>query len=157
MIRTLWAAVLAVLFVVLTTEVRASNWLLALLVGGCASRLVCLSASPLPVPLRVLAFPWFLWGVLIHVAKGATDMSWLVIEMRGRFDGGLVPVALPTTTKTGARMLSLVVTASPGTIVTAVDHFTHQLWVHTLRPASAQKLQSELLEFYRRHQSRIFP
>ncbi len=159
MMRLIWIAPCAVLFVLLTGDLSAKNWAFGSVLGAALVPLFPRSAdlSSFAALLRLASLPWFLVGAAKQIIEGAITVGLGLLTRRRRDAGVVVAVENPTRTHASAHVLSLVFTASPGTVVLRFDESRDAFIVHAFDERIAASAPQSIHGFYRRFQRWTFP
>lgn len=152
---------MALVYAVLAGPAGPANWLVGAVL---ALALAILLRSPGPAlgprralgaAARALLLPWFLLGCVRRIASGSWTMIRVLALRRGRERLGFVRCRTGAETPDGAALLALIETASPDSIVSALDGAEMRT---SLVPADrAGRHCDDQRRWYRRFQRRMLP
>lgn len=159
MMRIAWILPCASLFVLLSEDASVENWVL-----GCALGLALVPAFPrsegvsfLHALVRLACLPWFLIGTVAQIIQGSATLGWSLLTSRRFNASAVVAVENPTRSRAAVHVLSLVFSASPGTVVLGFDEGRDVLLVHAFDERVAASAGRSFDRFYQRYQRWSFP
>jgi len=141
---------------------------LDLLMGAVVSTIVTLGLRAAPdidahderlagLPRRMLAFPWFVLGLLGEVLAGTWDTMLRALGVRSIARPGIVLVPIGERTRLGVAVSGLATTLAPGSVLVDVDWERGAMLVHVIDAGDPEAVRAQHRAFYERFQRGSFP
>lgn len=150
--------VLAGLFIVITGQLTWTNGLVGLIVGAAVARGCNLGATSSMRRLRQwMAVPWLAFGTLLELGRGSWLMLQTLVGWRDWRCVGFVVVPTAERTLPGSVFTSLVATATPGSVLVALDWRATRMLLNVIDASKPHTTRATLQTFYRRYQRYVVP
>jgi len=106
---------------------------------------------------RLLAAPWFAWGVMREMVGGTWHVLVFALGLRPLERPGVIGIRIGPRSPLGVTVSAMVTTLSPGTALVAIDHDHGVFWLHVLDAHDPEAVREAHQRFYERYQRGIFP
>lgn len=115
------------------------------------------SGSLRPVWRRVARFPALILATFISIVQGTIQVARVVLTWSPPRGAGLVEIPKGARTDIGVAISGLLLTLSPGSVLTDIDTEAQTWTIHALDAADEEAVRATVEEFYDRYQRPVWP
>lgn len=113
--------------------------------------------SPLSALRRAARFPALMLATFVAIVQGTIQVARVVLTWSPPRDAGFVEIPQGKRTNTGVAVNGLLLTLSPGSVLTDIDSESQTWSMHVLDAADEEVVRANIDQFYDRYQRPVWP